>query len=68
MAYVFQVPFLKTDAILSYAPRPRGSNFLECAVEERDIHLWLGRLYVCLERPGWQNRRVANEPGRNPSN
>lgn len=64
MIHFFTIPFLKTDGILSIVPRRLGSKSLECVVEERDIHLWVLRLYMCLERPGWQNRRVTNDPGR----
>lgn len=54
MATCFRIPLLKLGGYAHLGPRPVGSKTCEVVVEERDIHLWLGTLYVCLERPGWQ--------------
>lgn len=54
MASCFRIPLLKLDGYAHFGVRAVGSKTFEIVVEERDIHLWLGRLYVCMERPGWQ--------------
>jgi hypothetical protein len=54
MATCFRIPLLKLDGYAHFGVRPVGSKTFEKVVEERDIHIWLGRLYVCLERPGWR--------------
>jgi len=54
MATCFTIPLTKTAVYVHFGVRPVGSKTFEAVVEERDIHLWLGPLYVCLERPGWQ--------------
>jgi hypothetical protein len=54
VATSFTIPLLKLDAYAHFGARPAGSKTFECVFEDRDIHLWLGRLYVCFERPGWQ--------------
>lgn len=56
MATCFRIPLLKLDGYAHFGGRPVGSKTFEAVVGERDIHLWLGPLYLCLERPGWRRQ------------